>query len=37
MNGNDLANAAARQIFHLLLIAALAGVVVGGIAAWVFS
>lgn len=37
MNGEDLARAAVTQILHLLLIAALAGIVVGGLAVWVFS
>lgn len=37
MNGNDLGNAVGRQIINLILIAALAGVVVGGIAVWVLS
>jgi hypothetical protein len=37
MNGEDLARAAVTQIIHLLLIAALAGAVVGGLAAWVLS
>lgn len=37
MNGEDLARAAVTQILYLLLCAALAGAVVGGVAAWVFS